>query len=119
MEPTMENFRDLAGKLREGDAHAWQRLERELHPGFVPIVRRALRTGRGNPALTRWLDRAMSSSKTSPHAPAAAEADPSAVLAWMLCNGLVRQLHPEPRQAFVSTAETIVDGGRPVRVPSH
>jgi hypothetical protein len=108
MEPSVENLRDLASQLERGDPQAWRKLQDQLHPGLIHVVRRALRTGHGSPALTRWLGEALRSVPGATESNPAPGTDPSSVLAWMLCNGIVRQLQPGSRREVVSSAETVL-----------
>lgn len=111
MESSLEKMRVLASQLKSGDPQAVRRLQDELHPGMVHVVRRALRTGSGGPALTRWLGEALRSVPGAAESSPAPGSDPSSVLAWMLCNGIVRQLRPGPGREVVPSAETVVDAG--------
>jgi hypothetical protein len=111
MEPSIDNLRDLAGQLQRGDPQAWRRVQDELHPGLVHVVRRALRTGQGGPALQRWLGEALHSVPGATEPNPAPGTDPSSVLAWMLCNGIARHLRSGPGREVVSSAETVVDVG--------
>jgi hypothetical protein len=111
MEPSIDNLRDLAGQLQRGDPQAWRRVQDELQPGLVHVVRRALRTGQGGPALQRWLGEALRSVPGATGSNPAPGTDPSSVLAWMLCNGIARQLRSGPGREVVSSAETVVDLG--------
>ncbi len=111
MGPSIEKLRDLASQLQRGDPQAMRRLQDELHPGLVHVVNRALRTGQGGPALQRWLGEALRSVPGASASDPAPGTDPSSVLAWMLCNGIARQLRPSPGREAVSSSETVVDAG--------
>jgi hypothetical protein len=98
MNTTVEELRDLAGRVRQGDPLAGERLAQQLEPGLALLVRRALRTGRCVPALRQWLDRVLSSGDLP-------EGD-TAVLASQFCAGFIRQL--QPAGASAAAAETVV-----------
>src|SRR5262245_35314944 len=105
MNTTVDELRDLAGRVRRGDPLAGERLTRELEPGLAHLVRRALRTGRCVPALQRWLDRVLSH-QDLPQGESPPEASSSA-LATLLCAGIIRQLQPAGDRP-VEAAETVV-----------
>jgi hypothetical protein len=105
MTPSVDHLRELAGLVQRGDPRAEQALQAELQPGLIHIVRRALRTGKANPALNRWLENAIRSDS----APEAGRDQDPAEVARILCSGLVRQLNPgSPHQA---AADTVTDRG--------
>jgi hypothetical protein len=104
MTSAYEHLSDLASRVQRGDSQAWATLQQELHPGLLPIVRRALRAGAGSPAVARFLTRALS---------AVLHEDGTQIeeiLARMLSLGLASQLAATEVPAVVSSAETIVDG---------
>jgi hypothetical protein len=108
MEPSFENLSDLASQLQRGDPHAWRKLQDRLHPGLIHVVRRALRTGQGAPALTRWLGEALRSLPKATDSSSAPGTDPTSALTSMLCNGIIHQLRPGAERQVVPAAETVL-----------
>ncbi len=102
MAHSIETLRRLTRQAEKGDPAARGELQEKVHLGLVLVIRRVLRTGKGVPALTRWIGRALES------LPRTEGSDPSDALARMLCNGLAR---PElgPERGTILAAETIVE----------
>jgi hypothetical protein len=55
MTPRFDSLNNLAQRARQGDDHARQSLRQELEQRLVPLIRCALRTGAGLPALVKWV----------------------------------------------------------------
>lgn len=78
----------LANRVRQGDNQARQPLRQELEERLVPLIRCALRTGAGIPALVEWVRARAADLKEGSES-----LDPRHVaprFARMLCAGLVR-----------------------------
>jgi hypothetical protein len=95
-----EDLRNLAARMHCGDTNNPQRVRETLEASLVPLIRCAIRSGTGVPALVTWVRRHLP--EPSGSSADAARAAPS--LARLLCSTLLGQASPEPpRQALCDT----------------
>jgi hypothetical protein len=98
MNPFEDNLWTLADRMREGDATARHRLREQLEASLVPMIRCALRTGRGVPAVVQWVRRNLSRLAAA-HEPGQQSPDPertAPALARLLCATLLEKHRPRP-----------------------
>jgi hypothetical protein len=107
MAPSVENLRVLAARMQRGDSLAWNEMQKELQPGLVHVLRRALRTG-GESAVAQWLGRTLG---FRPGPSTAAGTDPYE-LASLLCKEIACHLQSGAPRLTDPSAETVVEVGR-------
>ena len=91
MDVSQDLLLKLARRVQQGDLQARQPLRQELEERLVPLIRCAMRSGSGLPALVKWVR-----GRIADLTPAGAEPlDPrqaAPCFARLLCAGLVRDL---------------------------
>ena len=91
MEVNQDSLMSLARRIQQGDSQAQQPLRQELEARLVPLIRCAMRSGSGLPALVKWVRGQLADLAPADSQPL----DPRQVaprFARLLCAGLVRDL---------------------------
>jgi hypothetical protein len=103
MDFSLDNLRALSDRMQQNDSTA-QQLRDELEGSLVPIIRRALRGGKGLPQLVSWVRRHLPTISAGRGRPDDVEgAVPS--LARLLCDTLLLRTRPQP--AMQAACDTV------------